>query len=1043
MERNWSGDMDYKELMAADIPIASAIISYGEDWKIEKVNTEFVKLSGYTERDLGENGRNQLITEKDCYLFEETLAQTIATKMPADQVLRIRRKDQEIRWVAFRSSVFHYIDAVPYLFVVFWDIDQQKRKEIKQEILNKKYEMIERLSHEYPFDLDVKSWTMMRSHRLMELRGVYGAEDVYYPVDEEVLTLSPVDRKIFLDAMHEAAMVEKSDSVDTRFNISKDGEAPCYQWFRTLYKSVTNAEGEIIRIIGRSFNIDMDKSLQEEVRRDPLTQLLNKLEVQKEVTHYIEENPNKSSVLFLIDIDNFKGINDNFGHTFGDTVIMDTAKQIRNQFRMDDIVGRVGGDEFLVFMKNTTVEKAEEKAKFLCHALEKKYTGRKFHYRLSVSIGMAVYAKDGDNYYTLFEKADHAMYRAKQAGKDGYQLAQEEDCGPVESNKRVIDRQEQISQDDRNFLAFTISLMAHARDLDGSLNLLLKRIAERYHLDMVAVMENAEDDSGMMMTNYYSNVFSFYDRSFIQGMHPMLKDLKPGEHLIFDPQIAEIDPPPEDSLKESKAENNNNTAVIIKFEYVGERTGEVVYLSMNPNRQWKSKEIEMMQELSRTIAIFVSLRFQMDESKAQIRKIQKSDHLTNLYNQSAFREKAQEILKNADENKIYALEYLDINNFGYVNENYGYKVGDSILKMFAADLSSQPYYCAGCRLYSDFFLVLLCDENKERLEENLSVRNRRFTNMQNHQYPNSGMGVTAGVYVIEDVRMDIEQAIENANLAWKSAKNAGKQGVMVYVSSLRTKRAEEQKIVGEFFEALYRDDFRMYLQPKFILGERHVYGAEALARWKRPDGTILPPAYFMDSLEKIGYVTELDFYIFEEVLKTLDKWKRQKRRKLVVSTNFSGRHFDTDGEEFLGRIQHIFSKYTVPAEYIEIEVTEGVLVKNVHVLERCMKRLHEIGFRVSIDDFGTGYSSLSVLADMPADVVKIDKSFINKDMNGKKMDLLYEIGRMVKILQKDIIIEGVETEKQEKLLINGGFTCGQGYLCNRPIPIGEFERLYL
>lgn len=1035
--------MDYKELMTADIPIASAIISYGEDWKIERVNTEFVKLSGYTERDLGESGRDQLITEKDCYLFEETLAQAIATKMPADQVLRIRRKDQKIRWVAFRSSVFHYIDAVPYLLVVFWDIDHQKRKEIRQEILKKKYEMMERLSHEYPFDLDVKSWTMMRSHRLMELRGVYGTEDVYYPVDEEVRTLSPVDRKLFLDAMHEASLIEKSGSVDTRFNISKDGEVPRYQWFRTYYRSVTNAEGEIIRIIGRSFNIDMDKSLQEEVRRDPLTQLLNKLEVQKEVTRYIEENPNKCSVLFLIDIDNFKGINDNFGHTFGDTVIMDMAKLIQSQFRMNDIVGRVGGDEFLVFMKNTTVEKAEEKAKLLCHSLEKKYMGRKLHYRLSASIGMAVYAKDGDNYRTLFEKADHAMYRAKQAGKDGYQLAQEEDCGPVKNTRHVIDRQEQISQDDRNFLAFTISLMAHARDLDGSLNLLLKRIAERYHLDMVAVMENAEDDSGMVMTNYYSNVFSFYDRSFIPGMHPMLKELKPGEYLIFDPQIAGIALPPEDSLSKSKVENNNNTALITKFEYVGEKIGEVVYLSMDLNRQWKTDEIEMMQELSRTLAIFVSLRFRMDESKAQIRQIQKRDPLTNLYNQSAFRETAQEILRQADKNKIYALEYLDINNFGYVNENYGYKVGDSILKMFAADLSSQSYYNAGCRLYSDFFLVLLCDESKEQLEENLNLRNRRFMNMQNHQYPNSGMGVTAGVYVIKDSRMDIEQAIENANLAWKSAKNAGKQGIMFYESSLRTKRAEEQKIVGEFFEALYRDDFRMYLQPKFILGERHVYGAEALARWKRPDGTILPPAYFMDSLEKIGYITELDFYIFEEVLKTLDKWERQKRRKLVISTNFSGRHFDTDGEEFLDRIQHIFSKYTVPAEYVEIEVTEGVLVKNVHVLERCVNRLHEIGFRVSIDDFGTGYSSLSVLADMPADVVKIDKSFINKDMNGKKMDLLYEIGRMVKILQKDIIIEGVETEEQEKLLINGGFTCGQGYLCNRPIPIGEFERLYL
>jgi EAL domain-containing protein (putative c-di-GMP-specific phosphodiesterase class I) len=266
---------------------------------------------------------------------------------------------------------------------------------------------------------------------------------------------------------------------------------------------------------------------------------------------------------------------------------------------------------------------------------------------------------------------------------------------------------------------------------------------------------------------------------------------------------------------------------------------------------------------------------------------------------------------------------------------------------------------------------------------------------------------------------------------------------VVYDATQRSRRADEQKVIGEFFEALYRDDFQMYLQPKFILGDRTVYGAEALARWKRPDGQILAPAYFIDSLEKIGYITELDFYIFEEVLKTLDKWDKQKKRKIVISTNFSGRHFDTDGEEFLNRIQHIMSKYTVSPQYIEIEVTEGVLIENIDVLEYCMNRLHEMGFRVAIDDFGTGYSSLSVLADMPADVVKIDKSFINKDMTDRKMSLLYEIGRMVKILNKDIIIEGVETQEQEQFLKEGGFTCGQGYLCNKPIPIGQFERLYL
>ena len=163
----------------------------------------------------------------------------------------------------------------------------------------------------------------------------------------------------------------------------------------------------------------------------------------------------------------------------------------------------------------------------------------------------------------------------------------------------------------------------------------------------------------------------------------------------------------------------------------------------------------------------------------------------------------------------------------------------------------------------------------------------------------------------------------------------------------------------------------------------------------------------------------------------------------MVSTNFSGRHFDTDGEEFLERIGHIFSKYNIAPELIEIEVTESVLVKNADVLKKCMNRLHEMGFRVTIDDFGTGYSSLSMLADMPADVIKIDKSFLQQDMSGRKLSLLNEIGRMVRILKKEIIIEGVETKEQERVLLNGGFTHGQGYLCNRPVPIGEFERLYL
>ena len=1038
--------MDYREFIQLDLPIAVAIVSCGTDWKLEEVNTEFAEVLGYTKKELQENSPKEMIWQEDYEAFAGIMKRVVHTRENGKLQLRIVRPDGKHRWVEMRCSVLTHYDVKPYVVLFLWDIDEEKRREEHQELLNQKYELMEQLSMEYPFDLDVESWTMLRSYRLMELRGEYDYSDQYFPVDEEVLTLCPPDQELFLNAMKEAATEEKTGSIDTRFNIHMDKETPKYLWFRTYYKSIADRDGHITRIIGRSFNIDEDKNLQEEVRRDPLTKLLNKLEIQRETDAFLEEAEEGTHVLFLIDIDNFKGINDNFGHTFGDTVIVDVANIIRSFFRNNDLTGRVGGDEFLVLMKDTTVEKAKERAANLGKVLCKVYTGGSLHYQISASIGLAACAGgDGNTYHSLFEKADHAMYRTKQGGKNGYEVAGAKDVGMISNGIKKIERRESMEAEDREFLAFSISLMAHAKNIDGSLNMLLNRITDRYQLDLVMVFEDNLENDGMVMTNYFGKNYSFYGKSAFPKKSPALKDLQPGDYRMIKNTQTNFAAGLGDYLKtmDTHREDTPFSAVVGKFEYVGGCTGEVVYIALDEERQWQPGELEIFQELTRMMAIFVSLRYRAAESREQINSIQKKDQLTGLYNQEAFRKAATEILGHPEPGKVYAVEYMDINNFGYINENYGYKVGDSVLKMFAQDVSVQGYFRAGCRLYSDFFLILIADEDKERLVDHLHSRNKRFTNMQNHRYPNSGMGVSAGVYILEDTKMDIDQAIENANLAWKNAKNTGIRDIILYEPSLRNKRAEEQKIIGEFFEALYRDDFQMYLQPKFVLGDRSVYGAEALARWKRPDGKILPPGVFIDSLEKIGYITELDFYIYEELLKTLEKWDKQHRRKIVISTNFSGRHFESDGEEFLNRIQHVLSKYSVRPEYIEIEVTEGVLVKNVAVLEKCMNRLHEMGFRVAIDDFGTGYSSLSVLADMPADVIKIDKSFINKGMTEQKKNLLYEIGRMVKILHKDIIIEGVETEEQEQFLKAGGFTCGQGYLCNCPVPIGDFEKMYL
>ncbi len=1037
--------MNYWDFMQLDVPVAAAVVSVSDFCRIEKVNAEFVELSGYTERELQEDGI-RLFLEEERHLFLDACQCAAEGNEKIRQELQLTRADHEVRWVEVSFSVPVREKNRTLLVMTLWDIQAYKSVEFEQRKITQRYEAMEKFSKEYPFDLDVEKWVMLRSHRLMELRGDCEAQDVYYPVEEEVKMLYLPDQKKFLDAMKAAAREKISGSVDTRFNVSEGNKAPRYMWFRTYYKSVVDEEGKITRIEGRSFNIDTDKNLKEEVRRDPLTRLLNKVEVEREIRSFLEKNPEGTHVMLLIDIDNFKGVNDNFGHTFGDTVITDVARLIQSQFRSNDVVGRIGGDEFLVFMKNTVLDKAIDKVQRLQGILCKEYAGGDVRYRISVSIGVATSSDDNHEYQKLFEQADTAMYRAKKNGKNGFAVADGTISEQVPHQTRKIEPREMIGPEDQKFIAYAVSLMAHAKNLDGSLNMLLERIAKRYRLAMVAILEWNQEAGVFSPSNYYSDSFDLPSKMTFKSVPKELEGLEPGQCASLTMlQMAECgnlegyanDP-------EAVARLRGEFSVVVgKYEYVEKHNGQIVYLSTDEHRQWSGIEMEMFEELTRILAVFASLRFRMNMSQEQICDIQSRDQLTGLYNQDIFRQRVAEILGEAEPDKIYGLVYMDINNFGYVNENYGYRVGDEILKMFAQNVTEQSCYCAGSRLYSDFFLLLMEDENEKLLKEHLRGHYQRFANMQNHRYPNSGMGVTAGLYIFENPGVDVDVAIENANLAWKQAKNEKRRDIVRYEPEFRIARSDEQRVVGEFFEALYRDDFQIYLQPKFILGEHKVYGAEALARWKKPDGSVLTPFYFINALEKIGYITELDFYIFEEVLKTLDKWDRQKRRKIVVSTNFSGRHFDGDGEEFLERIDHIMGKYSIPPKLIEIEVTESALVKNVKVLEKCMNCLHEKGFRVAIDDFGTGYSSLSMLADMPADVIKIDKSFLNQDMSDRKLSLLNEIGRMVRILKKDIIIEGVETMEQEKALLNGGFTQGQGYLCNQPLPIGEFERLYL
>lgn len=251
-------------------------------------------------------------------------------------------------------------------------------------------------------------------------------------------------------------------------------------------------------------------------RLDQQTGLYNNVETQRLVDEYLALGEAGTHVLFIIDIDQFRQINGTFGHMIGDTLITDMSQKIKESFRNSDIVGRIGGDEFVVFMKATTESFARQKAEMLCKNVQKVVYGGEKRLKVTVSVGAAVYGKDGMNYAELFDSADEAMYSVKRSGRDGFRfISHEKDNNAISDRAKpnvIVTNGENV---DRELLNLAFNLLSHAKDMDLSLNLLLEQIAKRFALNLVSVFVYDMKKPQMTMTNSWTDLGKIYDRDII------------------------------------------------------------------------------------------------------------------------------------------------------------------------------------------------------------------------------------------------------------------------------------------------------------------------------------------------------------------------------------------------------------------------------------------------------------------------------------------------------------------------------------------------
>ena len=558
---------------------------------------------------------------------------------------------------------------------------------------------------------------------------------------------------------------------------------------------------------------------------------------------------------------------------------------------------------------------------------------------------------------------------------------------------------------------------------------------------MVSVFEYAPDGKNMLLTNCWSDMGQIYEKNILPITWPKLMKAEVGEFVQTTPKWQE-------KRKKEWLEWSGNAIPIqsiaaVKFEYSNGKTGCIDVGSVEQGKQWRTEEIGTICELSRVVAVFVTLREKMQEDQQAIHKLKNRDRLTGLYNLEAFRTKLVQLLK-AEENpqeNTYALTMVDVNNFSYVNENFGAEMGDSILKEFSR-LLERKKVMAACRMYSDYFLVLSKGKSQQELRRRVKEGNEEFEAKLQERYPAGGMKLSAGICFLSE-KSSFETILESANLARKYAKEHNITSGVVYIEKMRQTRDEQVLIATRFHAAIQRGEFEMFLQPKFRLKENTIYGAEALARWHFGEDGYLQPNRFVPALELMGYIKDLDFFILEQLLKYMTKWKESGKSLFTISTNFSRKHFENGGEAFLQRMHETMEKYDIDPSYIEVEVTESVMTEKLEDLKHCMIELAQMGFRIAIDDFGTGYSSLSVLYEIPANVVKIDKSFTDKVMVDNKGEFVSQMGKFIRAAKEEIVVEGIETEEQRQFLESHGFEYGQGYLFDRPIPADEFERKYL
>jgi diguanylate cyclase (GGDEF)-like protein/PAS domain S-box-containing protein len=419
------------------------------------------------------------------------------------------------------------------------------------------------------------------------------------------------------------------------------------------------------------------------------------------------------------------------------------------------------------------------------------------------------------------------------------------------------------------------------------------------------------------------------------------------------------------------------------------------------------------------------------------------DFLTGLPNRMLLNDRiGQAIALSARRSGKVAVLFLDLDGFKYINDSLGHPVGDRLLKSVAKRL-------VGCvrrsdtvsRQGGDEFVVLL---SELRSAEDAAVSARRMLRAvaNAHSVDQHDLHITTsiGVSVYPNDGGDAEALIKNADTAMYQAKENGRQSYQFFAPAMNVRAVERQSVEENLRRALKHQEFKLQYQPKVDLNAGRITGAEALLRWNHPTRGLISPGRFIPVAEECGLILPIGAWVLREACTQARIWLDHGLNFTTMAVNVSAMEFRED--DFLRGLFGILDETGLGPEYLELELTESVLMKRAESTASILQVLRDRGVKVSIDDFGTGYSSLSYLRKFPVDSLKVDQSFVRQiGTAGDDTTIVTAIIGMARSLKLRVVAEGVETLEELEFLCAHHCDEAQGYYFSRPLPPADFAHL--